>query len=187
MRKLPKFDNGGDMLSSDKNAVRTKRIGNYQSEKKRYEAAAREAGALPGDDIYDRDMYRADKEINSLMRKQERVDGNVGGNGFSPKAASAISIGSQLGGAAVDVMKSSGLKVDENSAFEQQQAVGDALMAIPSPYTQIAGIALKAGSALDQAMGTNLNTISKNDAKEAGISTGARIANNVLSFLPTGG
>lgn len=74
--------------------------------------------------------------------------------------------------------------VDENSSFHQQQMVGDMLMKSGNPYAMAAGAAFKGLSAMDQALGINVNTINKKEAKFADISKGERILNNVLGFLP---
>lgn len=76
------------------------------------------------------------------------------------------------------------IDVDENSSFQQQQMVGDMLMKSGNPYAMAAGAAFKGLSAMDQALGINVNTINKKEAKFADISKGERILNNVLGFLP---
>lgn len=76
------------------------------------------------------------------------------------------------------------IDVDENSSFHQQQMVGDMLMKSGNPYAMAAGAAFKGLSAMDQALGINVNTINKKEAKFADISKGERILNNVLGFLP---
>ena len=76
------------------------------------------------------------------------------------------------------------IDVDENSSFKQQQMVGDMLMKSGNPYAMVAGAAFKGLSAMDQALGINVNTINKKEAKFADISKGERILNNALGFLP---
>lgn len=76
------------------------------------------------------------------------------------------------------------IDVDENSSFQQQQMVGDMLMKSGNPYAMAAGAAFKGLSAMDQALGINVNTINKKEAEFADISKGERILNNVLGFLP---
>ena len=62
--------------------------------------------------------------------------------------------------------------------------VGDMLMNSGNPYAMAAGAAFKGLSAMDQALGINVNTINKKEAEFADISKGERILNNVLGFLP---
>lgn len=76
------------------------------------------------------------------------------------------------------------IDVDENSSFQQQQMAGDMLMKSGNPYAMAAGAAFKGLSAMDQALGINVNTINKKEAEFADISKGERILNNVLGFLP---
>ena len=76
------------------------------------------------------------------------------------------------------------IDVDENSSFQQQQMVGDMLMKSGNPYAMAAGAAFKGLSAMDQALGINVNTINKKEAEFADISKGERVLNNVLGFLP---
>ena len=132
------------------------------------------------------------KEFNAGVQKfrEEQISNNQQKQGNSPglssNASAGISMGANLVGGATDMLTAN-MKVDENSAFNQQQAVGDMLLKSGNPYAAIAGVALKAGSAMDQALGTNINTINKEEAKAAGISGAGRVLNNVLGFLPTGG
>ena len=60
----------------------------------------------------------------------------------------------------------------------------DVAIASKNPYAMAAGAAFKGLSAMDQALGINVNTINKKEAKFADISKGERILNNVLGFLP---
>lgn len=121
---------------------------------------------------------------NDQMADNRQKHGNT--PGLSGNASAGISAGANIAGGLTDMLTSN-MKVDENSAFKQQQAVGDMLLKSGNPYAAIAGVALKAGSAMDQALGTNINTISKSEAKATGISGAGRVINNVLGFLPTGG
>ena len=96
---------------------------------------------------------------------------------------SAISGVSNVVGKLTDVA-SSFIDVDENSSFKEQQMVGDMLLKSGNPYAMAAGAAFKGLSAMDQALGINVNTINKKEADFADISKGERILNNVLGFLP---
>lgn len=76
------------------------------------------------------------------------------------------------------------IDVDEDSNFAGQQAIGNALMSSGNPYAMAAGAAWNALSVVDQALGTNINTIDKKQASAAGLSKGQRLLNNVLGFFP---
>ena len=132
-------------------------------------------------------------EFNSQIQEQikeravnNRDQGNSPGKSLSDKASNGINMGANMAGQVTDMLTAN-MKVDENSQFDKQQMVGDMLIKSGNPYAAIAGVALKAGSAMDQALGTNINTISKEEAKATGISGAGRLLNNVLGFLPTGG
>ena len=64
-----------------------------------------------------------------------------------------------------------------------EQATGDALLKSGNPYAMLAGAVVKTNSALNQAMGTNTNTISKKEASEVGIGGAGRVLNNVAGFF----
>ena len=118
--------------------------------------------------------------------KPDTLMGKIGSFGASLQGAQG---GSALGGAAsalsgVTDLASSFVDVDENSSFQQQQMVGDMLLKSGNPYAMAAGAAFKGLSVMDQALGINMNTINKNEAKVAGISKGERILNNIIGFLP---
>ena len=100
----------------------------------------------------------------------------------SPNLSAISGISNAVSG--ITNIASSFIDVDENSSFHQQQMVGDMLMRSGNPYAMAAGAAFKGLSAIDQALGINVNTINKKEAEFADISKGERIFNNVLGFLP---
>ena len=115
--------------------------------------------------------------------KDKNKSGNfLGKLKFGEKGAS-ITSGITSGLSAGMDFASSFIDVDENSSFGAQQAVGDAISKL-GPWGAIIGTAFKGASMLDQALGINMNTISKKEANEAGISGAGRILNNVAGFLP---
>lgn len=169
---LPKFQNAGT-LPKVKNSITPDR-----------NAMVKQAAVALGGTKVTGDPKLGYTEVSTY---KTQPDGNPQGNkGMSETTKSGISMGANIAGGLTDMLTSN-MKVDENSAFKQQQAVGDMLLKSGNPYAAIAGVALKAGSAMDQALGTNLNTISKSEAKATGISGAGRVINNVLGFLPTGG
>lgn len=102
--------------------------------------------------------------------------------GLSTQGAGIMGTVSKGVGMATDLMTSA-IDVDENSSFELEQAAGDALLKSGNPYAMLAGAVVKTNSALNQAMGTNTNTISKKEASEVGIGGAGRVLNNVAGFL----
>lgn len=121
------------------------------------------------------------ESIDAQRSKGSDGDGSKGsGKGLNLNAMSGIS--NAVSG--LTDLATSFIDVDENSSFQQQQMVGDMLMKSGNPYAMAAGAAFKGLSAMDQALGINVNTINKKEAKFADISKGERILNNVLGFLP---
>ena len=119
-------------------------------------------------------------KFKESMGKVSKAIGAAGKFAFNvatnPKTSQAISIASDVAQNFVDV--------DQDSNFQGQQAVGDALMSSGNPYAMAAGAAFKALSVVDQATGMGINTIDKKQASAAGLSKGERLLNNVLGFLP---
>lgn len=76
------------------------------------------------------------------------------------------------------------INTDDNSSFKQQQAFGNMLMQTGNPYAMTAGAIWNTAAAADQALGINLNTLTKEDAAVAGINNAGRLANNIIGFLP---
>ena len=121
------------------------------------------------------------ESIDAQRSKGSSGGGSKGsGKGLNLNAMSGIS--NAVSG--LTDLATSFIDVDENSSFQQQQMVGDMLMKSGNPYAMAAGAAFKGLSAMDQALGINVNTINKKEAKFADISKGERILNNVLGFLP---
>lgn len=112
----------------------------------------------------------------------ESNGGGSKGSGGGPNLSAMSGISNAVSG--LTDLATSFIDVDENSSFQQQQMVGDMLMKSGNPYAMAAGAAFKGLSAMDQALGINVNTINKKEAKFADISKGERILNNVLGFLP---
>jgi hypothetical protein len=117
----------------------------------------------------------------TIKTKPQKTDDEGNPKGLSEKGQKGLGIAAQATSMITD-MASSAIDVDENSSFGAEQALGDALMSSGNPYAMAAGAAVKTMSMISQATGTNVNTISKKEASEAGISGFGRIANNVLGF-----
>lgn len=180
MRKyIPKFTEGGstDPLQSDKNNVRVQPLGSYASVKKQKMTQAELSGKEA--EKYTRGQYREDK-------KQNKLEMQAAGQpvGLKSEKAQSITGGVAKGLSAATSIASNFVDVDEDSNFAGQQAVGNALMSSGNPYAMAAGAAWNALSVMDQALGTNINTIDKKQASAAGLSKGQRLLNNVLGFFP---
>lgn len=119
-------------------------------------------------------------ELTPEQMRSKKAAGSA--KGLSEGAATGLSTGAKIGGAVTDMLMS-GVDVDENSSFKQEQVLGDALIASGNPYAAAAGLAVKLTSGLNQAMGTNMNTISKKEAAKIGVSGAGRVLNNVAGFM----
>ena len=137
--------------------------------------------------------------LDDMMQKQEAATRKAFSESIDAQRSKGSDGGSKGSGKGLNLNAMSGVSnavsgltdlatsfidVDENSSFQQQQMVGDMLMKSGNPYAMAAGAAFKGLSAMDQALGINVNTINKKEAKFADISKGERILNNVLGFLP---
>lgn len=143
------------------------------------------------DDMMQKQDAATEKAFSESIdaQRSKNADGSKGFDGGGSKGSgkglnlSAISGVSNAVSGLTD-LATSFIDVDENSSFQQQQMVGDMLMKSGNPYAMAAGAAFKGLSAMDQALGINVNTINKKEAEFADISKGERILNNVLGFLP---
>lgn len=147
--------------------------------------AAAQKAAL--DDMMQKQNDASIKEFSKSVdahRSKSVSESNGGGSKGSggPNLSAMSGISNAVGG--LTDLATSFIDVDENSSFQQQQMVGDMLMKSGNPYAMAAGAAFKGLSAMDQALGINVNTINKKEAQFADISKGERILNNVLGFLP---
>lgn len=120
---------------------------------------------------------------DEVKTKPQKTDKNGNPKGLSEKGQKTMG-GIAKGASMATDLAASFIDVDEDSNFQGQQAVGDALMSSGNPYAMAAGAAFKALSAIDQATGMGINTIDKKQASAAGLSKGERLLNNVLGFLP---
>ena len=137
------------------------------------------------DDMMQKQNAATEKAFSESIDAQRSKGSDGGGSkgsgkGLNLNAMSGIS--NAVSG--LTDLATSFIDVDENSSFQQQQMVGDMLMKSGNPYAMAAGAAFKGLSAMDQALGINVNTINKKEAEFADISKGERILNNVLGFLP---
>lgn len=125
------------------------------------------------------------KEQQRTIKKMERDARKSLGNPLGMTDTGMSIMGGVAKGASLATNLASGfVDIDQDSNFQGQQTVGNALMASGNPYAMAAGAAWNALSVMDQALGTNINTIDKKQASVAGISKGQRLLNNVLGFFP---
>lgn len=143
------------------------------------------------DDMMQKQNAATEKAFSESVdaQRSKNADGSKGstgggsiGSGKGPNLSAMSGVSNAVSG--LTDLATSFIDVDENSSFHQQQMVGDMLMKSGNPYAMAAGAAFKGLSAMDQALGINVNTINKKEAKFADISKGERILNNVLGFLP---
>lgn len=131
-------------------------------------------------------VVNSDENLKNSWKKstQDEIDknGSYVGKGLSERGAGVMSAVSKGAGMATDLMTSM-IDVDKNSSFETEQALGDGLLQSGNPYAMAAGAVVKFNSALNQAMDTNMNTISEKEASEVGIGMGGRLLNNVAGFM----
>lgn len=188
---------GADPLHGSNNGVRTPRLGNYQRAKAQKEIEAVEAAEKAGTEFkpeefsYTRDQYRKDFAANLETRRQEKQarkeawNEKFAGNPFGLSDSGLKSMGKTATGLSMaSNVAANFIDIDDDSNFQTQQSFGNALLASNNPYAQIAGAAFNTLSVLDQALGTNINTINKNQASDVGLSKGQRLLNNVLGFFP---
>lgn len=179
---------GADPIQSDRNNVRTAPLGSYHQEKKKQMAQASlnsKDGKLPSDFSYTRSDYRTDKKENIQLRRSQGQNASTFGDFMNSSIGSGLLQGASL----VTDIGSQFIERDYTknpTGFDTQQAIGDALLKSGNPYAMAAGAAYKALSGIAEATGGNVNTITKDQSKELGISGIERIGNNVLGTILPG-
>lgn len=178
-KHIPKFQPGGstDPLHSDTNGVRVQPLGSYSAVKKQKQAQAKLAGTEAEE--YTRAQYRQDKMAN----KAERIAAGQS-VGLKSEKAQSITGGITQGLSTATNIASNFVDTSEDSNFQGQQAIGNALMASGNPYAMAAGAAFNALSVIGEATGTNVSTINEQQASSAGLSKGQRMLNNILGYVP---
>lgn len=141
----------------------------------------------PNKNIYSReDHHNAVKaniaERRTLGQSASRLGDFMGSNTgqFAMSAANAVL---DVTGGLVETQESKG---KNPTGYDSQQKIGKALTSIPIPAVQMAGLAFQGISQLAEATGTNVSTISKEQAKDVGISGGERVLNNIIGTLSPG-
>ena len=141
----------------------------------------------PNKNIYSREDHRNAVKTNiaerrALGQSASRLGDFMGSNAgqFAMGAANAAL---DITGGLVETQESKG---KNPTGYDAQQKIGKALTSIPIPVVQMAGLAFQGISQLAEATGTNVSTISKEQAKDVGISGGERVLNNIIGTLSPG-
>ena len=141
----------------------------------------------PNKNIYSREDHRNAVKANiaerrALGQSTSRLGDFMGSNAgqFAMGAANAAL---DITGGLVETQESKG---KNPTGYDAQQKIGKALTSIPIPAVQMAGLAFQGISQLAEATGTNVSTISKEQAKDVGISGGERVLNNIIGTLSPG-
>ena len=118
------------------------------------------------------------KGINSISKKGgEGAGGETGSNpmaGMNPFGA--------IGGAFDSLTPMTGVKIDEDSTYNAEQKTGDMLLQMGG-WAALAGGIVKTNSFLNQAMGTNINTMNDKQAKKVGANDWEKFGNTAVGFL----
>lgn len=139
---------------------------------------------MPGIKTLNRKGVADKKEMNRMIRRTKLNQGleklkGVGstiGNALGSDKAKGIYSG--IG--AVTDLASTFIKPDEDSSFENQQAIGDILLKVNPGL----GAAYKGLSVLETAVGAQTNTLNNTQASAAGITGGQKFVNNLVSNVP---
>ena len=141
----------------------------------------------PNKNIYSREDHRNAVKANiaerrALGQSTSRLGDFMGSNAgqFAMGAANAAL---DITGGLIETQESKG---KNPTGYDAQQKIGKALTSIPIPAVQMAGLAFQGISQLAEATGTNVSTISKEQAKDVGISGGERVLNNIIGTLSPG-
>lgn len=127
------------------------------------------------------------KTYNGGLAKSKPNTKSDSGTGFQIDTEKLGNISSLVGNATSLITPQ--IKSDPNknaTGFNTQQQIGDMLLKSGNPYAMAAGAAYKALSGIAEATGGNVNTITKDQSKELGISGIERIGNNVLGTILPG-
>ena len=116
------------------------------------------------------------KSSTSLNEGSTETKGGNIGQGIL-KGMATVGKGTDL------VQQAFGIDVDEDSTYKQEQMVGDMMLTSGNPYVMAAGAIVKTNSLLNQAMGTNMNTLTNHQAREVGMNKAQNALNTGLGFF----
>lgn len=127
-----------------------------------------------------------EKERNQRLRKAKiaKISQGIGQgiNSFSENGGMDL-LGAGLGMTASLVPKDT---KHNPTGFDTQQQIGSALMKFPNPIVQAAGAAYTGLSQIAEATGGNVNTITKEQKEDIGLSGSQRVLNNIIGTMAPG-
>ena len=116
--------------------------------------------------------------LNTQQVSQSSADKSAGKGGTS-----GINMLNAIGSAFAPITEMSGVDIDEDSTYNYEQQVGNMLIQSGNPYAAAAGLWVKGSSFLNQAMGTNVNTMNDKQAKKVGANGWEKFGNTAVGFI----
>lgn len=185
-QNIIKYDKANpDPLTAGNNGVRNRPVGSYSTWKQQQVAqeALKTGDGKPIDTS--KSTYRDAKKQNRLERQalgqQATAFGDFMDSNLGQGVMMAGSLASDLGAQFID------RDTTKNpTGYDTQQQIGKTMMASPIPIVKAAGLAYNVVSNIAEATGGNVNTITKDQAKDLDISGAGRFFNNVLGTISPG-
>lgn len=174
-----------DPLAAGNNGVRNKLPGSYSTWKQQQVAqeALKTGDGKPVDTS--RSAYREAKKQDRLERQalgqQATAFGDFMDSSLGKGVMAAGSFANDIAGQFIDRDTSK-----NPTGYDTQQQIGKAMMASPIPIVKAAGLAYNTISNIAEATGGNINTITKDQARDLDISGPGRFLNNVLGTISPG-
>ena len=174
-----------DPLAAGNNGVRNKLPGSYSTWKQQQVAqeALKTGDGKPVDT--NRSAYKEAKKQDRLERQalgqQATAFGDFMNSGLGKGVMAAGSFANDIAGQFIDRDTSK-----NPTGYDTQQQIGKAMMSSPIPIVKAAGLAYNTISNIAEATGGNINTITKDQAKDLDISGPGRFLNNVLGTISPG-
>lgn len=174
-----------DPLAAGNNGVRNKLPGSYSTWKQQQVAqeALKTGDGKPVDTS--RSAYKETKKQDRLERQalgqQATAFGDFMDSSLGKGVMAAGSFANDIAGQFIDRDTSK-----NPTGYDTQQQIGKAMMASPIPIVKAAGLAYNTISNIAEATGGNINTITKDQAKDLDISGPGRFLNNVLGTISPG-
>lgn len=132
-----------------------------------------------------RSAYREAKKQDRLERQalgqQATALGDFMDSGLGKGVMAAGSFANDVAGQFIDRDTSK-----NPTGYDTQQQIGKAMMSSPIPIVKAAGLAYNTISNIAEATGGNINTITKDQARDLDISGPGRFLNNILGTISPG-